>query len=75
MPAVLQGVPAGHAIVAAMHAPLALHIAGSVTTPPAHDWPAPHSVPALLLVVSTHTDTPVAHDVAPFLHGLVGWQG
>jgi len=74
VPAVLQ-VWLGHGVVAAAHAPFALHIAGSVSVPFAQDWPAPHNVPAPLLVVSTHTDRPVAHDVAPFLHGLVGWQG
>jgi hypothetical protein len=65
-------VPLGHCIVAAAHVPLALHIAGSVNTPAAHDWPAPHNVPVPLLVVSVQTITPVEHDVAPFLHGLVG---
>jgi hypothetical protein len=61
-------------MVAAVHVPFALHIAGSVRTPLLQDWPAPHSVPAPLLPVSTHTDDPVEHDVAPVLQGLVGWQ-
>src|SRR6186713_296961 len=66
--------PLVHVMVAAMHAPAVEHIAGSVSTPAAHDWPAPHSVPAVLLVVSTHVCTPVVHDVMPFLHGFAGWQ-
>ena len=73
VPEVLQ-VPLGHVMVAAAQVPLALHIAGSVSTPPEHDWPAPHNVPAPLLVVSMQTMVPVVHDVAPFLHGLVGWH-
>ena len=73
MPAVLQ-VLLGHCIVAAPHVPFALHIAGSVSVPFAHDWPAPHSVPMPLFVVSTQTIEPVVHDVAPFLHGLAGWH-
>jgi hypothetical protein len=59
-------------MVAARHVPFVVHIAGDVSTPFAHDWPAPHSVPTPLLPVSTQTDEPVAHDVAPVLHGLVG---
>jgi hypothetical protein len=31
-------------------------------------------MPAPLFVVSTQTIVPVEHDVAPFLHGLVGWH-
>ena len=31
-------------------------------------------MPAPLFVVSTHVIVPVEHAVAPFLHGLVGWQ-
>jgi len=61
-------------MTAAAHVPPALHIAGRVTTPPEHDWPAPHNVPAPLLVVSVQTIEPVEHDVVPFLHGLVGWH-
>src|SRR5262245_61859713 len=61
VPAVLQ--PFVHCMVAAAHVPALLHIAGSVSTPFAHDWPAPHSVPAPLFPLSTHTDDPVAHDV------------
>jgi hypothetical protein len=72
VPAVLQ--PLGHVIVAALHVPVAVHIAGSVSTPFVHDWPAPHSVPAPLLPVSAQTGAPVAHDVVPVLHGFVGWQ-
>jgi hypothetical protein len=72
VPVVLQ--PLGHCIVAAAHVPFALHIAGSVKTPFAPDWPAPHSVPCPLLPVSVQTDAPVAHDVVPVLHGFVGWQ-
>ena len=71
VPVVLQ-VPLGHCIVPAAHVPVAVHIAGSVNTPPAHDCPAPHSVPAPLFVVSAQTIVPVVHEVAPFLHGLVG---
>ena len=73
VPLALQ-VPLVHCIVAAAHAPFALHIAGSVSTPPVHDCPAPHGVPTPLLVVSVQTIVPVVHDVTPFLHGLVGWQ-
>jgi hypothetical protein len=62
VPLALQ-VPLGHGVVAAAQVPLALHIAGSVSTPPAHDWPPPHNVPAPLLVVSTQTIEPVEHDV------------
>jgi hypothetical protein len=62
VPLVLQ-VPLGHGDVAAVQAPFALHIAGSVNTPPAQDWPAPHNVPAPLFVVSTQTIEPVEHDV------------
>jgi hypothetical protein len=67
--------PFWHCIVAAAHVPVLLHIAGSVSTPFAHDWPAPHSVPGVLLPDSTHVDAPVAHDVVPFLHGFCGWHG
>ena len=31
-------------------------------------------MPFALLVVSAHVMAPVAHEVAPFLHGFVGWQ-
>jgi hypothetical protein len=72
VPAVLQ--PLGHVIVVALHVPFASHIAGSVSTPFAHDLPAPHSVPWPLLPLSTQADAPVAHDVTPVLHGFVGWQ-
>ena len=72
VPAALQ--PFVHVIVAAMHMPFALHIAGNVSTPFAHDCPAPHSVPIPLLPLSTQTDEPVEHDVVPVLHGFVGWQ-
>lgn len=34
----------------------------------------PQVVPGALFVVSAHTDDPVTHDVAPFLHGFAGWQ-
>ena len=34
----------------------------------------PHDVPAALLPLSTQTETPVAHEVVPVLHGLLGWQ-
>ena len=61
-------------MVAAAHVPLALHIAGSVSTPFVHDWPAPHSVPDALVGRLRADHAPVVHDVAPFLHGLVGWQ-
>lgn len=66
--------PLVHCMVAALHAPACEHIAGSVSTPAAHDCPAPHSVPGVLLVVSTHVIVPVVHDVMPFLHGFCGWQ-
>jgi hypothetical protein len=36
--------------------------------------PVPQVVPAALLPLSTQTDEPVAQDVAPVLHALVGWQ-
>jgi hypothetical protein len=72
VPAVLQ--PLGHCIVAAAHVPAALHIAGSVSTPFAQDWPAPHNVPAPLFPLAVQTDAPVAHDVTPVAHGLVGWH-
>ena len=39
-----------------------------------HTMFVPQAVPGALLVVSTHAEVPVAHDVVPFLHGLVGWQ-
>ena len=39
-----------------------------------HTMFVPQAVPVALLVVSVHTDDPVAHDVVPFLHGFVGWQ-
>jgi hypothetical protein len=67
-------VPLGHVIVAATHIPFALHAAGSVNTPPAQDWPAPHNVPWPLLVVSLQVIVPLAHEVCPFLHGFVGWH-
>jgi hypothetical protein len=63
-----------HCIVAAEHVPVAVHIAGIRRTPFEHDWPAPHSVPAPLLPLSTQADAPVAHDVTPVLHGFAGWQ-
>jgi hypothetical protein len=72
VPAVLQ--PFVHCMVAAPHVPVAVHIAGSVSTPFEHDCPAPQRVPAPLFPFSAHTGAPVAHDVAPVLHGLVGWQ-
>src|SRR3954468_4767534 len=72
VPAVLQ--PLGHDIVIALHVPFASHIAGSVSTPFAHDLPAPHSVPWPLFALATQVDAPVAHDVTPFLHAFVGWQ-
>ena len=31
-------------------------------------------MPFALLVVSAHVIAPLAHAVAPFLHGFVGWQ-
>jgi hypothetical protein len=73
VPDVLQA-PLVHVMVAALHVPPVVHIAGSVSTPPEHDCPAPHSVPGVLLVVSMQACVPVMHDVTPFLHGLAGWQ-
>jgi hypothetical protein len=35
----------------------------------------PQIVPAGRFVLSTHSDTPVAHEVTPVLHGLVGVHG
>jgi hypothetical protein len=40
-------------------------------TPLLHTRFAPHDVPFALLVVSAHVETPVAHEVVPFLHGFV----
>ena len=54
MPDGLQA-PLVHAIIACAHAPVVVHIAGSDSVPLAHDCPAPHRVPGVLLVVSTHT--------------------
>ena len=42
--------------------------------PPPQTWLVPQEAPAALLPLSTQTETPVAHDVTPSLHGLVGWQ-
>jgi hypothetical protein len=42
--------------------------------PAMHTRLVPHVVPFGRLPVSAHTDAPVAHDVAPVLHGLPGWQ-
>ena len=42
--------------------------------PELHTMLAPHIVPFWRLPCSTQTGEPVAHDVAPVLHGLVGWQ-
>jgi hypothetical protein len=76
---VAQSVPAalhpfGHCIVGAVHVPAALQVPCGVTTPFAHDCAGPHSVPEPLLPLSTQTGAPVAQDVTPVLHGLVGWQ-
>lgn len=57
-----------------VHAALALHIAADVLTPAVHDWAAPHSVPTGLLPLVVHTETPVAHEVTPSLHGSDGVQ-
>jgi hypothetical protein len=65
----------GQVVVAgAGHWPLALQICAAVCTPPMQVCPAPHEVPALLLVVSTHDWEPVEHEKDPFLQGLVGAQ-
>jgi hypothetical protein len=61
-------------MVAATHIPVALHAAGIVNTPPVQDWPAPHGVPTLLLVVSVHVIAPLMHEVVPFLQRFVGWH-
>lgn len=37
-------------------------------------WLVPHAVPLALLPVSAHADTPEAHEVAPVLQVLPGWQ-
>jgi hypothetical protein len=72
VPAVLQAL--GQVVVVVTQAWLALHISAEVLMPLVHDCAAPHSVPTGLLVVAAQTDVPVAHDVLPFLHGLVGEQ-
>jgi hypothetical protein len=47
---------------------------GTHTAEALHTISVPQVVPVALFVVSMHTDVPVAHEVAPFLHGLAGWQ-
>jgi hypothetical protein len=37
-------------------------------------WLLPQVVPVALVPLATHTDTPVAQDVAPVWQGLVGWH-
>ena len=39
-----------------------------------HTMLAPHIVPVARLPDSMQTDEPVAHEVAPVLQALVGWQ-
>ena len=39
-----------------------------------HTWLVPHDVPLGLSPVSAHIIVPVAHEVAPVLHVLPGWQ-
>jgi hypothetical protein len=65
--------PFAQVVVAGVgHWPLALHEAAAVRMPDAHDCPEPQAVPADLLVLSTHIELPVAHDVVPFLQALAG---
>jgi hypothetical protein len=75
----LQSVPAalhadGQAVVVLTHAAAASHISADVLMPFVQDWGAPHAVPTGWLPLSTHRDAPVAHEVVPSLHGLVGVQ-
>jgi len=73
VPAVLH--PLEQLIGVATHIPVALHAPCGVTTPPVHDCGGPHCAPWPLLPLSVQTEAPVAQDVTPVLHGLVGWQG
>ena len=41
---------------------------------PSQTMPLPQLVPKALLVLATHSDAPVEQEVAPFLHGLLGWH-
>ena len=64
----------GQVVVGAEHMPFALQRAAAVRTPPVHFCPGPQGVVAGLFDDSLQVDEPVAHDVAPYLQGLVGWQ-
>ena len=54
---------------------VALQTPWSVFVEPVQEGPAPQVVVGPLLVVSLQAIVPVAHEVVPFLQGLVGWQG
>ena len=56
--------------VPATHVPELLQVSAVVKTPPVQPWAAPQPVPAVLLLVFTQVDVPVAQEVAPFSHGL-----
>lgn len=60
-----QGALGGTQLVPSVHA---MHV------PLLQTMLVPQVVPLVALPDSLHTDTPVAHDVVPALHGLLVWQ-
>ncbi len=74
---VQTGVPVEQAIDPVLHGLVGWQVAPAVhalQVPLSQTLLVPQEVPLATFPVSLQTEVPVAQDVAPFLHGLVGWQ-
>jgi hypothetical protein len=76
---VQTGVPEPHAVTPVRHGFVGSHAAAAtqaLQTPPPQTRSVPQLAPSgTLVTVSTQTDTPVAHDVAPTWHASAGTHG
>jgi hypothetical protein len=70
IPLAQEVIPTWHTLLLGMHETPAVH---DTHAPALHTKFVPHDVPfAMLVIVSAHVDMPVAHDVAPTWHTLLG---
>jgi hypothetical protein len=69
-PVAQEIVPFLHGLPVSQEAP-SLH---GMQLPLLHTWPEPQALPFATLAISTQTEVPLAHEVLPVLHGLLGVQ-
>ena len=70
-------VPVAHDVAPVRHAVAGVQVTPAVQdpqVPPLQTLFVPHDVPFAMLPVSAQTEVPVAHDVAPVRHAVVGVQ-